>query len=76
MDEQFNIIIPILAALLTGGFLMIFIESQQVAGNVAFLIMNIGKEKEFKILTMNTVVFTLLTMLLILLLSCYIPMWV
>ena len=35
MAEQFNIIIPILAALLTGGFLMIFIESQQVAGNVA-----------------------------------------
>ena len=35
MNEQFNIIVSILAALLTGGFLMIFIESQQVAGNVA-----------------------------------------
>jgi hypothetical protein len=35
MAEQLSIIISILAALLTGGFLMIFIESQQVAGSVA-----------------------------------------
>lgn len=34
MDEQLSIIISILAALLTGGFLMIFIESQKVAGGV------------------------------------------
>jgi hypothetical protein len=31
---ELNIIISILAALLTGGFLMIFIESQKVAGSV------------------------------------------
>ncbi len=35
MTEQFSMIITILAALLTGGFLMIFIESQQVSGSVA-----------------------------------------
>lgn len=35
MDEQLSIIISILTALLTGGFLMIFIESQQVADSVA-----------------------------------------
>lgn len=35
MEEQISIIITILAALLTGGFLMIFIESQQVANNMA-----------------------------------------
>ena len=35
MEEQVSIIITILAALLTGGFLMIFIESQQVASNMA-----------------------------------------
>ena len=35
MEEQVSIIITILAALLTGGFLMIFIESQQVANNMA-----------------------------------------
>lgn len=35
MGEQITILITILAALLTGGFLMIFIESQQVAGSVA-----------------------------------------
>lgn len=35
MEEQVSIIITILAALLTGGFLMIFIESQQVANNIA-----------------------------------------
>jgi len=34
MAEQLSIIITILAALLTGGFLMIFIESQQLAGSV------------------------------------------
>lgn len=34
------------------------------------------KEKEFKILILATIVFTLLTMMLILLLNCYIPMWV
>jgi hypothetical protein len=34
MEEQISIIITILAALLTGGFLMIFIESQKVAGDV------------------------------------------
>lgn len=34
------------------------------------------KEKEFKILTLATIVFTLLTMILILLLSCYISIWV
>jgi hypothetical protein len=35
MAEQLSIIISILAALLTGGFLMIFIESQKVTGSVA-----------------------------------------
>lgn len=35
MEEQVSIIATILAALLTGGFLMIFIESQQVANNMA-----------------------------------------
>jgi hypothetical protein len=34
MNEQLSIIISILAALLTGGFLMIFIESQKTAGSV------------------------------------------
>jgi hypothetical protein len=34
------------------------------------------KEKEFKKLTLTTVGFTLLTMILVLLLSCYIPMWI
>jgi hypothetical protein len=34
MADQLSIIISILAALLTGGFLMIFIESQKVAGSV------------------------------------------
>ena len=34
------------------------------------------KEKEFKILALVTVGFTLLTMILILLLSCYIPIWI
>lgn len=34
MEEQLNMIISILAALLTGGFLMIFIESQKLAGSV------------------------------------------
>ena len=34
MANQFAIMIPILAALLTGGFLMIFIESQQVSRNM------------------------------------------
>ncbi|MEL5895490.1 conserved membrane hypothetical protein [uncultured Dysgonomonas sp.] len=33
------------------------------------------KEKEFKILILATIVFTLITMMLILLLNCYIPMW-
>ena len=35
MEEQVSIIVTILAALLTGGFLMIFAESQQVANNMA-----------------------------------------
>ena len=35
MEEQVSIIVTVLAALLTGGFLMIFIESQQVANNMA-----------------------------------------
>lgn len=35
MEEQISILITILAALLTGGFLMIFIESQQVAYNMS-----------------------------------------
>ena len=35
MEQQISIIITILAALLTGGFLMIFIESHQVANNLA-----------------------------------------
>ena len=35
MEEQASIIVTILAALLTGGFLMIFIDSQQVANNMA-----------------------------------------
>ena len=35
MAEQLNIIISILAALLTGGFLMIFIESQRVTGSIS-----------------------------------------
>lgn len=35
MFEQLSLIISILAALLTGGFLMIFIENQQVAGSLA-----------------------------------------
>lgn len=35
MEEQVSIIITILAALLTGGFLMIFIESQQTANSMA-----------------------------------------
>jgi hypothetical protein len=34
MAEQLSIIISILSALLTGGFLMIFIESKKVAGSV------------------------------------------
>ncbi|MDH6310176.1 putative integral membrane protein [Dysgonomonas sp. PFB1-18] len=34
------------------------------------------KEKEFKILILATIVFTLLTMMLVLLLNCYIPIWV
>jgi hypothetical protein len=34
------------------------------------------KEKEFKILILVTIIFTLVTMMLILLLSCYIPMWI
>lgn len=34
MEGQLNMIISILAALLTGGFLMIFIESQKIAGSV------------------------------------------
>ena len=34
------------------------------------------KEKEFKMLALTTVVFTLLTMILVLLLCCYIPIWV
>lgn len=34
------------------------------------------KEKEFKILTVATIIFTLITMMLVLLLSCYIPIWV
>lgn len=34
------------------------------------------KEKEFKILILATIVFTLLTMMFILLLNCYISMWV
>lgn len=34
-EEQVSIIVTILATLLTGGFLMIFIESQQVANNMA-----------------------------------------
>ncbi|GAB1358986.1 hypothetical protein MASR1M31_07650 [Porphyromonadaceae bacterium] len=33
------------------------------------------KEKEFKILTLATIIFTLVTMILILLFNCYIPMW-
>lgn len=35
MEEQISIIITILSALLTGGFLMIFIESQQVTNKTA-----------------------------------------
>lgn len=35
MTEQISIIITILAALLTGGFLMVFIESQQVSSSVS-----------------------------------------
>ena len=35
MKEQVSIIITILSALLTGGFLMIFIESQHIANNIA-----------------------------------------
>lgn len=34
------------------------------------------KEKEFKILTLATIIFTLMTMMLVMLLSCYIPIWV
>lgn len=34
------------------------------------------KEREFKILALVTVGFTLMTMILVLLLSCYIPIWV
>jgi len=34
------------------------------------------KEKEFKILILATIVFTLLTMMLVLLLSCYVQIWV
>lgn len=34
------------------------------------------KEKEFKYLTLGTIAFTLVTMMLILLLNCYIPMWI
>lgn len=34
MEEQISIIVTILAALLTGGFLMIFLESQQVANKM------------------------------------------
>lgn len=34
MEEQVSIIITILAALLTGGFIMLFIESQQIGRNV------------------------------------------
>lgn len=34
------------------------------------------KEKEFKMLTLATIIFTLVTMMLILLFSCCIPMWI
>lgn len=34
MEDQINIIIPILVAILTGGFLMLFIENQHVASSV------------------------------------------
>lgn len=34
MQEEINIIVPILVAILTGGFLMLFIENQHVASSV------------------------------------------